>query len=183
MKKLITMLLAMGLLALLSLSTVAYADEGGNNGNGDNGKKDDKTVVLCQEKDDELKLIEVKKDDLEKYLEDDAFFPKAKVLEENEDKAIVKFLCDNGDNGNNNDNHVKVILCQEKDDELKLIEVKKDDLEKYLEDGAFFPKAKVLEEEKDKATVKFLCDNGDNGNNNGDHVKCYFVKKKTMSLN
>jgi hypothetical protein len=97
MKKLITMLLAMGLLALLSLSTVAYADEGGNNGNGDNGKKDDKTVVLCQEKDDELKLIEVKKDDLEKYLEDGAFFPKAKVVEENEDKATVKFLCDNGD--------------------------------------------------------------------------------------
>jgi hypothetical protein len=96
MKKLITMLLAMGLLALLSLGTVAYADEGSNNGNGDNGKKDDKTVVLCQEKDDEFKLIEVKKDDLEKYLEDGAFFPKAKVLEENEDKATVKFLCDNG---------------------------------------------------------------------------------------
>ena len=96
MKKLITMLLAMGLLALLSLSTVAYADEGGNNSNGDNGKKDDKTVVLCQEKDDELKLIEVKKDDLEKYLEDNAFFPKAKVVEEDKDKATVKFLCDNG---------------------------------------------------------------------------------------
>src|SRR5918999_715213 len=160
MKKLITMLLAMGLLALLGLSTVAYADEGGNNGNGDNGKEDDKTVVLCQEKDDELKLIEVKKDDLEKYLEEGAFFPKAKVLEENEDKATVKFLCDNGDNGNNNSDHIKVVLCQEKDDELKLIEVKKDDLEKYLEDGAFFPKAKVLEEDEDKATVKFWCDNG-----------------------
>src|SRR5918999_2500101 len=158
MKKLITMLLAMGLLALLGLSTVAYADEGGNNGNGDNGKKDDKTVVLCQEKDDELKLIEVKKDDLEKYLEDNAFFPKAKVLEENEDKATVKFLCDNGDNGNNNDNHFKVLLCQEKDDEFKLIEAKKEDLEKYLEDGAFFPKAEVVEEDKDKVIVKFLCD-------------------------
>jgi hypothetical protein len=101
MKKLITMLLAMGLLALLSLSTVAYADEGGKgngkNGNGDNGEKDHKQVVICFEKDDELKLIEVKKDDLEKYLEDGAFFPKTKVLEENEDKATVKFLCDNGD--------------------------------------------------------------------------------------
>jgi hypothetical protein len=96
MKKLITMLLAMGLLALLSLGTVAYADEGGN-GNGDNGKEDDKYVVLCQEKYDESKLIKVKKDDLEKYLEDDAFFPKAKVLKEYEDKATVKFLCDNGD--------------------------------------------------------------------------------------
>ena len=98
MERLITMLLAMGLLTLLSLSTVAYADEGGNsnNGNGDNGKEDDKKVVLCQEKDDELKLIEVKKDDLEKYLEDGAFFPKAKVLEEDEDKATVKFWCDNG---------------------------------------------------------------------------------------
>ncbi len=91
MKKLITMLLAMGLLALLSLGTVAYADEGGN------GKEDDKHVVLCQEKDDEFKFIEVKKDDLEKYLEDGAFFPKAKVLEEDKDNAIVKFLCDNGD--------------------------------------------------------------------------------------
>jgi hypothetical protein len=162
MKKLITMLLAMGLLALLSLGTVAYADESGNgkNGNGDNSKEDDKTVVLCQEKYDEFKLIEVKKDDLEKYLEDGAFFPKAKVLEENEDKATVKFLCDNGDNGNNNGDHVKVLLCQEKYDEFKLIEVKKDDLEKYLEDGAFFPKAKVLEEDEDKATVKFWCDNG-----------------------
>ena len=109
MKKLITMLLAMGLLALLSLSTVAYADEGGNNGNGDNGKKDDKTVVLCQEKDDELKLIEVKKDDLEKYLEDNAFFPKAKVLEENEDKATVKFLCDNG---NGKDDKKTIYLYQ-----------------------------------------------------------------------
>src|SRR5918992_1085988 len=99
MERLITMLLAMGLLTLLSLSTVAYADEGGNsnNGNGDNGEKDHKQVVICFEKDDELKLIEVKKDDLEKYLEDSAFFPKAKVLEENEDKATVKFLCDNGD--------------------------------------------------------------------------------------
>ncbi len=96
MKKLITMLLAMGLLALLSLGTVAYADEGGN-GNGDNGKEDDKYVVLCQEKYDEFKLIKVKKDDLEKYLEDGAFFPKAKVLEEDKDKATVKFLCDNGD--------------------------------------------------------------------------------------
>jgi hypothetical protein len=165
MKKLITMLLAMGLLALLSLGTVAYADESGNgngkNGNGGNGEKDHKQVVICFEKDDELKLISVKKDDLEKYLEDGAFFPKAKVLEENEDKATVKFLCDNGDNGNNNGDHVKVLLCQEKDDEFKLIEVKKDDLEKYLEDGAFFPKAKVLEENEDKATVKFLCDNGD----------------------
>jgi hypothetical protein len=159
MKKLITMLLAMGLLALLSLGTVAYADESGN-GNGGNSKEDDKTVVLCQEKYDEFKLIEVKKDDLEKYLEDGAFFPKAKVLEENEDKATVKFLCDNGDNGNNNGDHVKVLLCQEKYDEFKLIEVKKDDLEKYLEDGAFFPKAKVLEENEDKATVKFWCDNG-----------------------
>jgi hypothetical protein len=83
MKKLITMLLAMGLLALLSLGTVAYADEGGKGkkDNGDNGKKDHKKVVLCIEKDDEFKLIEVKKDELEKYLEDDAFFPKAKVLE------------------------------------------------------------------------------------------------------
>jgi hypothetical protein len=163
MKKPITMLLAMGLLALLSLGTVAYADEGGNgkNGNGDNGKEDDKTVVLCQEKYDEFKLIEVKKDDLEKYLEDDAFFPKAKVLEEDKDKATVKFLCDNGDNGNNNGDHVKVLLCQEKYDEFKLIEVKKDDLEKYLEDDAFFPKAKVLEENEDEATVKFWCDNGD----------------------
>jgi hypothetical protein len=101
MKKLITMLLAMGLLTLLSLSTVAYADEGGKgngkNGNGDNGEKDHKQVVICFEKDDELKLIEVKKDDLEKYLEDGAFFPKAKVLEEDKDKATVKFLCDNGD--------------------------------------------------------------------------------------
>src|SRR5918999_1581579 len=114
MKKLITMLLAMGLLALLSLSTVAYADEGGNNGNGDNGKKDDKTVVLCQEKDDELKLIEVKKDDLEKYLEDGAFFPKAKVLEEEKDKATVKFLCDNGDDGDNNGDHVKCYFVKKK---------------------------------------------------------------------
>jgi hypothetical protein len=160
MKKLITMLLAMGLLALLSLGTVAYADEGGN-GNGDNGKEDDKYVVLCQEKYDESKLIKVKKDDLEKYLEDDAFFPKAKVLKEYEDKATVKFLCDNGDNGNNNGDHVKVLLCQEKYDETKLIEVEKDDLEKYLEDDAFFPKAKVLKEYEDKVTVKFWCDNGD----------------------
>jgi hypothetical protein len=164
MKKLITMLLAMGLLALLSLGTVAYADEGGKgdgkNGNGDNGEKDHKKVVLCIEKDHEFKLIEVKKDDLEKYLEDDAFFPKAKVVEEDKDKAIVKFLCDFKDNGNNGNNfeHVKVLLCQEKDHEFKLIEVKKDDLEKYLEDDAFFPKAKVVEEDKDKVIVKFLCD-------------------------
>jgi hypothetical protein len=180
MKKLVTMLLAMGLLALLSLSAVAYADEGGKgkNGNSDNGKEDDKYVVLCQEKYDEFKLIKVKKDDLEKYLEDGAFFPKAKVLEEDKDKATVKFLCDNGDNGNNNGDHVKVLLCQEKYDEFKLIEVKKDDLEKYLEDGAFFPKAKVLEEDKDKATVKFLCDNGDNGNNNDNHVKVLLCQEK-----
>jgi hypothetical protein len=119
MKKLITMLLATGLLTLLSLSTVAYADEGGNNGNGDNGKEDDKTVVLCQEKDDELKLIEVKKDDLEKYLEDGAFFPKAEVLEEDEDKATVKFWCDNsnGDNGNGKDDKTVIYPYQaDKDD-------------------------------------------------------------------
>ncbi len=146
MKKLITMLLAMGLLALLSLGTVAYADEGGkygngsgnngngnngngNNGNGNNGKEDDKTVVLCQEKDDEVTLVEVKKDDLEKYLEDGAFFPKAEVLEEDEDKATVKFWCDNGngeddkkviypyqadkdDNGNKNNNYAAIGIRQ-----------------------------------------------------------------------
>jgi hypothetical protein len=118
MKKLITMLLAMGLLALLSLSTVAYADEGGNGkkDNGDNGKKDHKKVLLCIEKDDEFKLIEVKKDELEKYLEDDAFFPKAKVLEEDEDKAIVKFLCD-FDNGDDKDDKKTIYPYQADNDE------------------------------------------------------------------
>jgi hypothetical protein len=118
MKKLITMLLAIGLLALLSLSTVAYADEGGKNngknGNGDNGEKDHKKVVLCQEKDHEFKLIEVKKDDLEKYLEDDAFFPKAKVVEEDKDKATVKFLCDFKDD--KDDKKVIYLFQADKDD-------------------------------------------------------------------
>src|SRR5918992_896509 len=113
MKKLITMLLAMGLLALLSLGTVAYADEGGNgkNSNGDNGEKDHKKVVLCIEKDDELKLIEVKKDDLEKYLEDDAFFPTSEAFEAaDEDKVIVKFVCDFKDNGDDKDDKKTIYL-------------------------------------------------------------------------
>jgi hypothetical protein len=182
MKKLITMLLAMGLLALLSLGGVAYADEDGKNANDNNGKKDHKKVVICHKKDHEFKLVAVKKEELEKHLEDDAFFPKAKVIEEDEDKATVKFVCDNngdngnnnGDNGNNNgddkDDHVKVLVCHEKDHEFKLVAVKKEELKKQLEDDAFFPKAKVIEEDEDKATVKFVCDNnGDNGNNNGDN--------------
>ena len=115
MKKLITMLLAMGLLALLSLGTVAYADGGNNsegNGNDGNGEK----VILCQEKDDEFKLIKVKKDDLEQYLEDDAFFPKREVFEaEDEGKVAVKFWCDN--NGNDNDDKKVIYLFQaDKDD-------------------------------------------------------------------
>jgi hypothetical protein len=177
MKKLITMLLAMGLLALLSLGTVASADEGNKdkgNGNSDNGEK----VVLCIEKDDKFKLIEVKKDDLEKYLEDDAFFPKGQVFEaEDEDKVIVKFLCESKDNGNNGDNfeHVKVLLCIDKDNESKLIEVKKDDLEKYLEDDAFFPKSEVFEAEYEgKVAVKFWCDN--NGNDKDDKKVIYLFQ-------
>jgi hypothetical protein len=62
-------------------------------------------------------LIEVKKDDLEKYLEDDAFFPKAKAVEEDKDKAIVKFLCDFKDNGDDKDDKKTIYLFQDDKDD------------------------------------------------------------------
>ena len=115
MKKLITMLLAMGLLALLSLGGVAYADEGGKNASDNNGKKDHKKVVICHEKDHEFKLVAVKKEELKKQLEDDAFFPKAKVIEEEKDKATVKFVCDN--NGDDKDDKMTIYPFQDDNDD------------------------------------------------------------------
>jgi hypothetical protein len=61
---------------------------------GDKDKKDHKKVVICDKKDHKFKLIEVKVDEVKKHLKDDGFFPKGKVLEEDKDKATVKFVCD-----------------------------------------------------------------------------------------
>jgi uncharacterized protein YcgL (UPF0745 family) len=160
MKKLMVMLLTMGLLGLLSLGTVAYADD--KDDKGDKDKQDHKKVVICDKKDHKFKLIEVKLDEVKEHLHDDGFFPKGKVLEEDKDKAIVKFVCDSKDKKDDRDKKdledVKVLICEKKDHKFKLIEVKLDEVKKHLRDDGFFPKDKVLEEDKDKAIVKFVCD-------------------------
>ncbi len=174
MKKLIVMLLAMALMGLLNLDTVTYADD--KDHKDDKDKKDDpKKVAVCVKKDHKFTLIEVKLDEVKDHLKDDAFFPKGEVFwAEDKDKAIVKFLCDfkdkkdnkdknrsdsdNGHNGHDKDfKDIHVLICLEKDHKVKLIEVKLDEVKKYLHDDAFFPKDKVLKEDKDKAIVKFLC--------------------------
>jgi hypothetical protein len=119
MKKLIMLLLATGLLALLSLSTVAYADSRDDHGGKDGDHKDHDVVPLCipkdwdDEKDDhKFELAFVKIWDVKDHIDDGAFFPKIKVLEEEKDHAVVKLSCEKDDK----DDHKKDDHKDDKDD-------------------------------------------------------------------
>jgi hypothetical protein len=103
MKKLLMVLLATGLLTLLSLSAVAYAAPSGQTDGNDASdlyKKGD-YVPICHvkdhKKDKKVELIYVEFEDVEYYLDRGAFFPKIEVIKEAKDRAVVKLTCDKDD--------------------------------------------------------------------------------------